>query len=139
MLAIFLASSQPAEASGALSGSLTQVTIGNLWQLIAPNGREMPVEMLDACETVLRKGAHLFAFFVLGFCVANAVRQLDGNKRRVFWISLCWSSAYGAIDELHQYFVPGRACMWQDWLIDTVGAALGVCFVCYFMRMKKKR
>ena len=23
-------------------------------------------------------------------------------------------------------FVPGRAGMWQDWLIDTVGVSLGV-------------
>ena len=132
-----------------------------VWQWFSTDGQEMPVRLLDAWETFLRKGAHFFVFSVLGFCVANAVRHIclerrpggagrsdaGGDKRdhsskknghrRVFWISLCWCSAYGALDELHQYFVPGRACMWQDWLIDTMGAALGIWITCLFIWRKE--
>ena len=35
------------------------------------------------------------------------------------------SSVYGVIDEVHQYFVPGRNCNVWDWLADTLGAVLG--------------
>jgi UDP-2,3-diacylglucosamine pyrophosphatase LpxH len=37
-------------------------------------------------------------------------------------------SLYGASDECHQYFVPGRSCEFGDWLADSLGAALGVAF-----------
>ena len=34
------------------------------------------------------------------------------------------ASIYGASDEYHQYFVPGRVCDWVDWVADTLGATL---------------
>lgn len=33
------------------------------------------------------------------------------------------ASGYGATDEIHQRFVPGRDASWGDWLADTAGAA----------------
>jgi len=141
MMLIFLASSQTAVDSSELSGSLTRLVVGSVWGWFAPAGRDMPRALLDIAETVLRKAAHLFNFFVFGICVTNAVRQLSGNMRRVFWASLIWCSAYAAFDELHQVFVPGRAGMWQDWLIDTAGAFLGAGAVLYVVwrRANKKR
>jgi VanZ family protein len=35
------------------------------------------------------------------------------------------ASAYGITDELHQAFVPLRMPDPMDWLVDTVGAAVG--------------
>lgn len=35
------------------------------------------------------------------------------------------ASLYGITDEIHQRFVPGRAGVWQDWVADAVGAAVG--------------
>jgi len=34
-------------------------------------------------------------------------------------------SAYGAIDEIHQYFVPGRNSDILDWVANTIGSILG--------------
>ena len=46
------------------------------------------------------------------------------------WRGAAWAllaaSAYGATDEFHQLFVPGRSCDVFDWLADTTGAALAV-------------
>ena len=33
---------------------------------------------------------------------------------------------YACTDELHQYFVPGRACRFKDVMIDTAGAFTGI-------------
>jgi hypothetical protein len=41
-------------------------------------------------------------------------------------VSLVIVSAYGATDEWHQSFVPGRAMDVQDWIADTIGAAIAV-------------
>ncbi len=35
-------------------------------------------------------------------------------------------SLYGATDEWHQFFVPGRACEFGDWVADSLGGALGL-------------
>ncbi|MDR3146193.1 MAG: VanZ family protein [Treponema sp.] len=35
------------------------------------------------------------------------------------------ASVYGIIDELHQYFVPGRDCNVWDWIADVLGSAIG--------------
>jgi VanZ family protein len=43
------------------------------------------------------------------------------------------ASAYGAIDEFHQSFVPGRDCNVWDWLADTLGAFLGALAVMLLM------
>jgi hypothetical protein len=45
-------------------------------------------------------------------------------------------SAYGAIDEFHQYFVPGRSCDVWDWLADTLGALLGALAIMILVRMR---
>jgi VanZ family protein len=34
--------------------------------------------------------------------------------------------AYGASDELHQHFVPGRSVEFGDWVADSLGVCAGV-------------
>ena len=135
---IFLASSQTAAESSEVSGSLTRTIVVTVWNWFAKTRQEIPESLLDICETILRKAAHLFVFFVLGICTVNCIRQLTVKKLRAFWISLCWCSVYAVTDELHQLFVPGRAGMWQDWLIDTAGALLGIGVVFWFAARRKK-
>lgn len=48
------------------------------------------------------------------------------------------ASLYGASDELHQYFVPGRACDPIDWLVDTAGATLGAFIVSLVVRRSRQ-
>ena len=137
MLVIFLASSQAAEDSGRLSGSLARMIFGTIWRWFAPSGQEIQPPVLKALEVLLRKAAHLFLYFLLGFCAASTIRQKTGIRRRVFLISLCWCSFFAATDEFHQFFVPGRSGMWQDWLLDTVAASLGIATVVFLIMRKK--
>jgi len=44
---------------------------------------------------------------------------------RNFIVCAAIASGYGVLDELHQYFVPGRTCDIWDWVADTLGAAAG--------------
>lgn len=45
---------------------------------------------------------------------------------------------YATSDEIHQYFVPGRACMVEDVFIDTLGIVLGILLIMLCRRITKK-
>jgi VanZ family protein len=49
-----------------------------------------------------------------------------GRGRRAWWMALLATSLFGASDEWHQYYVPGRSCDFYDWLADTLGGALAL-------------
>ena len=63
-------------------------------------------------------------FSVYGLLATLVCRQ--GRGWRAAGWSLVVVSAYGASDEWHQSFVPGRATELADWIADTTGAAVGV-------------
>jgi VanZ family protein len=57
----------------------------------------------------------------------------------VLLLTALTSSIYGAIDEVHQYFVPNRNCNIGDWLADTLGAVLGAAAMMIVMlRLRRK-
>jgi VanZ family protein len=59
---------------------------------------------------------HCGAFFGLGFLLSLAIGSV-----RYFWVAALLTSLFGATDEIHQYFTPGRSSTISDWLADTVG------------------
>ena len=134
MAVIFVFSSFNADQSGGMSDSIvsTQITFFHDWF-----GLYASSVLIHVLSLIVRKSAHVFIFLMLGVCAANTMRYLTDNGKVVFWASLGWCSFYGATDELHQYFVPGRACMWQDWVLDIIGAFIGIGFVFIYMRRQK--
>jgi len=70
---------------------------------------------------------HLAAFAVLAVAVGLWVSPSFWKRRSILALLLAAiiGSAYGALDELHQYFVPNRECSFWDWLADTLGAFFG--------------
>ncbi|MDR1948726.1 MAG: VanZ family protein [Spirochaetaceae bacterium] len=82
---------------------------------------------------------HLIAYCAL----AGSIVLWFPQKRRIFrgfWMVLpaaLIASAYGIIDELHQYFVPGRDCNVWDWIADSLGAVIGAAVMTALVRRKK--
>ena len=70
---------------------------------------------------------HILAYGALSFTIGLWISPLFWKNRKVLALLLTTliGSAYGAIDEFHQYFVPGRSSDIWDWLADTMGAFLG--------------
>jgi VanZ family protein len=73
---------------------------------------------LGTWDTVLRKGAHLTEYAVLGGLLYRALGREP--------LALAVGIAYAATDELHQYFVRGRHASPVDVAIDAVGVAVGM-------------
>jgi len=70
---------------------------------------------------------HLLAFGVLAVVAGFWVQPAFWRRRPVLsaLIIIAAASGYGAVDEAHQFFVPGRDCNVWDWIADTLGACLG--------------
>ena len=77
------------------------------------------------------KFQHFLAYFVLAAAIAlwfsRERWRRPGFRLPVFTAAL--GSLYGVIDEVHQYFVPGRNCNVWDWLFDTLGAIIAAVVV----------
>ena len=73
---------------------------------------------LGTWDTILRKGAHLTEYAILGGLLYRALGREP--------LALALGIAYAATDELHQYFVRGRHASPVDVAIDAVGVAVGM-------------
>ena len=73
---------------------------------------------LGTWDTVLRKGAHITEYAMLGALLYRALGREP--------LALAAGIAYAATDELHQHFVRGRHASPVDVAIDAVGLALGM-------------
>src|SRR5438093_9356867 len=73
---------------------------------------------LGLWDTVLRKGAHLTEYAILGALLLRAV----GREVPAFLLGV----AYAVTDEIHQHFVRGRHASPFDVAFDAAGVALGL-------------
>lgn len=93
---------------------------------------------IESLSYFVRKSAHFCIFGMLGILVTSAVSTHDLSPKKTAVISLVICALYAVSDEIHQYFVPGRACMLKDMLIDTCGAACGIIAVSFLIYVIKK-
>ena len=83
------------------------------------------------------KFEHLIAYLVLSiflyltFHFQNKYRKLKENPALY---TIIISSFYGIIDELHQYYIPGRYCDLLDLASNFVGVLLAVYVVAFFVK-----
>lgn len=70
------------------------------------------------------KVAHFGVYGLLGTALLRA--PIVWRRRGRILLTVCLASFFGATDEWHQYFVPGRSCEFLDWVADTLGPALAV-------------
>jgi VanZ family protein len=126
MVLIFCFSAEDAAASSESS----EETLGFLLQLFGTDFSEKLYagsELHALLIVLLRKSAHLFLFTVLSMLLYFAGTAFSTSRRLPSLLFPFGTGVlYAVTDEIHQYFVPGRACQWQDVVIDTVGVCLGI-------------
>ena len=110
MIVIFKFSSATGEESEEVSQSLLGVIIELVGNFISHN--------------TLRKLAHFSEFAALGFFMAGTVLFGSGKFRVYYPLIPC--ILYAVSDEIHQYFVPERACRIFDIFVDTSGSVTGI-------------
>ena len=86
------------------------------------------------------KVEHFGVYGLLGILVIDAVRHSTTLALpKAVLVAILITSAYGASDEFHQWFVPNRSCDVWDWTADTIGGILGiVVYIAYESRRSQK-
>jgi VanZ family protein len=98
------------------------VVAGGIWVLSSQSILPVPKGILG-----FDKLQHMIAYLVLSGAISLwfPPEQRERHWLRTLLLTVLISSVYGVIDEVHQYFVPGRDCNVWDWVADTIGAFLG--------------
>ena len=120
MVFIFIHSAMPGDVSGAESDVLVRLIASVTGLDPGPMG------------LIVRKAAHFTEFMALGICLSLNARDWADQRDRKYpdigLLAIIWAlgTAYAVTDEIHQLFVPGRACALADVFIDSAGVLAGI-------------
>ena len=84
-------------------------------------------------DFLVRKSAHFLEYTMLGLILMLTARTFLTSHQKT--AALLTGAVYAALDEFHQYFVPGRACQVRDVLIDYSGIVTGILTALLLMRI----
>lgn len=94
---------------------------------------------------IVRKMAHMFVFCVLQIIAFNIFRAFNHSFLKSSILSMIFVFGYACLDEFHQLFVDGRAGLFSDVIIDTIGGTIGLfttslvsLFLCLIKKIKQK-
>ena len=126
---IFFFSAQPAEVSGEQSGGLIRFLLSVFYPdfdlLLQPE----QLAAIERLQHTVRKLTHFGVYGCLGMLCLAALYQHKIKTLLRPILAVIIASFYAISDEIHQWFVPGRSCEFQDVCIDSFGAVCGVLFL----------
>lgn len=117
MIIVFLFSAQDATASSEVSGGLTETVLKIL---------KVPEEHMENSEILIRKLAHFSIYAIGGIIAFWHIATYNIDIFKIVFLSQIFGMLYAITDEIHQYFIPGRACQLRDVTIDALGVATGI-------------
>lgn len=123
-LLIYYFSSEPSTQSSDLTNGVLKIVYDILRPFI-----ESKIDFQTFNNIVfipIRKIAHFSEYCILGILLYINIKPYS-NKYIIY--SFIASLLYAISDEIHQYFVPGRACKLFDIFVDLFGAITGLFIV----------
>lgn len=136
MVCIFLFSCENAEKSSDTSGFFVNIITNMFSKKLSKLSYAEQSVFLDNISHIVRKTAHFTIYAALGFFSSLTIGQRHIIGSGSFGvIGFCF--LYACSDELHQYFIPERACMFSDVVLDTFGGLAGMLISFIFLRNSK--
>ncbi len=110
-----------------------------IWAGIIFAGSSIHGGAIPAPVSVASQVLHACEYAVLAYLIARAFSQTKKEPKRSFSaiiiLAFSISVLYGATDELHQLYVPGRHPDSMDVLVDALGSGMGI-FVWYWLKRR---
>lgn len=141
---IFLLSSDVAEDSSVKSSAVTEFLL-KIWSFFRKSGGAPTTEAVAdpyplELERTVRKLAHFSEYLCVGL--------LSYSLILLWWKGKVWSGRTlivmqlllsASLDEIHQYFVPGRYAAVKDVLIDCAGGITGMAIIGMVFAIRKHK
>ncbi len=140
MIVIFWFSANNGDESSSQSAKITYgvtTVFDKLFHLGMSDSQK--IQMSESMTLMVRKTAHFCEYMVLALLVRTALAGvfLRLGVRMQYVLTLGWVFIYAALDEFHQYFVPGRCSSIWDVLIDTAGGLIGILIIMAVRHFRK--
>lgn len=98
---------------------------------------KLPKEIFEVGDKLLHFGAYLVLSVLLCLTLIFQ-KKFVLLKKYPYYFTILFGSLYGALDELHQMFIPGRSAEFADWVADTLGTIGGVLIVYFVKKITEK-
>ena len=120
MITIFWFSAQNSDDSQSTSDIFTDKIV----KILNISDEDKASSVTEIVSFTVRKLAHFIIYFIGGFVIYGFMNTFDISSKNVLYYSILIGLFYAISDEIHQYFVPGRAAQIRDVFIDTFGVFL---------------
>lgn len=104
------------------------LTLLVLWVAITFLLTSIPNPQFDVPLPYADKIAHIGFYGMMGFLCAMWRRESGGSAKVAALSALAFVAIVGAVDEIHQQWIPGRSLDVIDWLADVAGGGIGALF-----------
>ncbi|MBE9389181.1 VanZ family protein [Vagococcus salmoninarum] len=148
MAILFVASSQTYEQQSQVSlleKLLKNQPFKEFFGTISFNYGGSPVSLASSgyyqfVEFFIRKGAHFISYFIIGGSLFLGLQPRLKQLSLTALISWLAATGYAGLDESHQLLTGGRSALFQDVMLDSLGAltAISLCLVVSIFRKIKK-
>ena len=95
-----------------------------VWAGVILVGTSLPGSLVPKEVSAFDKALHFTIYAILAVLLAKEISLVTGRWRAAV-LALAFAAAFGAVDEWHQGFIPGRTTELADWRADSIGAAIG--------------
>ena len=137
---IFIMSAQTSQESSNVSGGIVSKLIAVFYTKFDLLSAEKQTEITEIFTIVVRKSTHFLEYFVLGFFAflsAISYNKYSYKIKTICAIGFC--VLYSISDEIHQFFVPGRACRFLDVCIDSAGSITAILLLSFLIYKKRNK
>ncbi len=90
-------------------------------------------------DFIIKKTIHMVEYGILTLLLFRALKNSGNNKKNALIYSFLIAIVYGATDELHQSFTPGREPRIRDVFFDGTGSVLMVYFISNILAKSPER
>lgn len=108
-----------------------------LWAGVILFVTSIPTGVFPRQVTAYDKYVHLALYGLFAVLLTRDISQVTGRWRASV-LAVMIAIAFGAADEWHQRFIPGRSSDIGDWRMDSVGAAGGAVLFALYSRFRPR-